>query len=113
MAQSPETNIKIAVSSQKLCFYSKSSSGHVECSFDKPAKIIHQRSEKLSLKVQNLFENYSSQKACFSSKCSPGHIECIFDNHDKILAPQSTKHLAQSPKERKEIFFSKSMFYTQ
>ena len=67
----------------KKPFSVKWSYGHVECSFDKPAKKIDKKPKTFWSLFENDEENILFSKLCFSWNCFYRYVECIFDRPAK------------------------------
>ena len=87
------------------CFSPKCFSGHVECSFDKPADDFLSKVQKFSLKVP---KNYLFWKNFFISKMSSGHVKCSFDNTAEKIWLRVRIFFTECPK---KFWFVFSLFF--
>ena len=65
-------------------FSSKSSFGHIECSFHKMTKRMR-KTPKLFASMSKSDETFASNKSSFSAKCSLGQLECSVNNSGSNL----------------------------
>ena len=65
-------------------FSSKSSFGHIECSFHKMTKRMR-KTPKLFASMSKSDETFASNKSSFSAKCSLGQLECSVNNSGSTL----------------------------